>query len=135
MASSTFFVTVMVSASGNFWITRNSVGVASTASPMRGWWSSMTCVTSPSRMGVLVPSIETWPRLSAVVIGSTCWTARRWFLPSMNPPVPGVDASTKVSGETHSALPAVSMTWVRVTSLPRSFEGSTCTWSCRSRSP
>jgi len=31
----------------------------------------------------------------------------RWFGPSMNPPVPGVDASRKVSGETSWALPVV----------------------------
>ena len=42
----------------------------------------------------------------------------RWFGVSMKPPVPGVDASRKVSGETHSALPVVRMTWFRAT--PRS---------------
>ncbi len=52
-----------------------------------------------------------------------------------DPPVPGVDASTNVSGETHSALPAVSMSWVSVTCSARSFFGSTWTWSCRSRWP
>ena len=41
----------------------------------------------------------------------------------MNPPVPGVDASTKLSGETQSALPAVSMTCDRETPLPRSPPG------------
>ena len=34
---------------------------------------------------------------------------------SKNPPAPGVDASRKVSGETHSALPVVRMTWSSVT--------------------
>ena len=47
-----------------------------------------------------------------------CWTDPGAGWPtSKKPPVPGVDASTKVSGETHSALPAVSMSWVSVTCL------------------
>ena len=44
-----------------------------------------------------------------------CWIARRWLGDSTNPPVPGVDAATNVSGDTHSALPAVLITWVSVT--------------------
>ena len=35
----------------------------------------------------------------------------RWFGVSMKPPSPGVDASTKVSGETHSAFADVRRTW------------------------
>jgi hypothetical protein len=50
----------------------------------------------------------------------------------MNPPVPGVDASRKVSGDAHSALPVVLMTWSRVTPELASRSGSTRTWSCRS---
>ena len=46
-----------------------------------------------------------------------CWTPSRWFGVSMNPPVPGVDASTKVSGETQSAFPVVSMTCTSETPL------------------
>ena len=51
--------------------------------------------------------------------------ARRWFADSMNPPVPGVEASTNVNGDTQSALPVVSMTWVRLTLSCRSRAGST----------
>ncbi len=54
---------------------------------------------------------------------------------SMKPPVPGVDASRKVNGEYHSALPAVSMTCESETFLSRSRSGSTWTCSCRSRWP
>ena len=64
-----------------------------------------------------------------------CWIPSRWFGVSMKPPVPGVDASRKLSGETHSALPVVSMTWPRVTPFARSWRGSTWTWSCCSRWP
>ena len=53
----------------------------------------------------------------------------------MNPPVPGVEASRKVSGETHSALPVVLMTCSSETSASRSRSGSTRTWSWRSRWP
>ena len=41
----------------------------------------------------------------------------RWFGVSMKPPVPGVDASRNVSGETHRALPVVLMTSPQVTPL------------------
>ena len=57
------------------------------------------------------------PGRSGVAIGRTCRTPSRWFGVSMNPPVPGVDASRKLSGETHSALPVVSMTCSSVTSV------------------
>ena len=53
----------------------------------------------------------------------------------MNPPVPGVEASRKVNGETHVALPAVLMTSIRSNPLALSTAGSTCTCNCRSRSP
>ncbi len=59
----------------------------------------------------------------------------RWFAVSKNPPVPGVDASRKVRGDAHRALPVVSiMSWSDSPSLLSRF-GSTCTWSCRSRWP
>ena len=51
----------------------------------------------------------------AVLIGERCCTPSRWLFWSMNPPVPGVDASRKVSGDAHSALPVVLMTWSSVT--------------------
>ena len=51
-----------------------------------------------------------WDRSSAATIGEMCWTLSRWFGVSMNPPVPGVEASTKLSGDTHRALPVDSMT-------------------------
>ena len=54
---------------------------------------------------------------SAVLIGERCCTPSRWLFWSMNPPVPGVDASRKVSGDAHSALPVVLMTWSRYAGL------------------
>jgi hypothetical protein len=68
-------------------------------------------------------------------MGETCWMPMRWLGVSTNPPVPGVDASTKLSGETHKALPVDSMSWVRVTFRDWRRYGSTCTCSCRSRMP
>ncbi len=59
----------------------------------------------------------------------------RWFGPSMNPPVPGVEALRKVSGETSCALPVVATTCDRLAWCDRSRRGSTRTWSWRSRSP
>ena len=41
----------------------------------------------------------------------------------MKPPVPGVDASRKLSGETQTALPVVLMTCSRVMPLSRSCVG------------
>ena len=49
--------------------------------------------------------------------------------------MPGVDASTNVSGETHSALPVVSITWMKVTPFCCSRAGSTWTCNWRSRCP
>ncbi len=126
MAASRLRVTSRVLAPGNFSITRKRLGLPSTrASPIRGWWSSITSATSPSRSAGL-SCTGTAASCCGVEIGEMCWMARRWFVPSTNPPVPGVDASTKVSGETHSELPAVSMTWVSVTFCARSLAGSTC---------
>src|SRR5215216_4737958 len=48
-------------------------------------------------------------------MGWMCCTPSRWFGVSTNPPVPGVDASTKLNGDTHRALPVDSISWVRVT--------------------
>ena len=59
----------------------------------------------------------------------------RWLGVSMKPAVPGVEASTKLSGDTQSALPVLSMTWLSETPSRLSLSGSTCTWSCRSRWP
>ena len=53
----------------------------------------------------------------------------------VNPPLPGVDASRKLSGETICAFPAVRTTWLKVTSLFCSRCGSTSTWSWRPRRP
>ena len=53
----------------------------------------------------------------------------------MNPPVPGVDASRKVNGETTCALPVVRTIWFSVTLRAASVAGSTWTWSCWSRRP
>ena len=95
------------------------------------------CATSPSVSARGVgPSIDRdLRRSSGDWIGRMCWMPRRWFGVSMNPPVPGVDASRNVSGETHRALPAVSMTCSSLTRCWRSRRGSTSTWSWRSRWP
>src|SRR5690348_13578041 len=53
----------------------------------------------------------------------------------MNPPVPGVDASTKLNDDTHMALPVVSRICSNDTPLSCSFFGSTSTCNCRSRWP
>ena len=53
----------------------------------------------------------------------------------MNPPVPGVDAFKNVSGDTHMALPVLSMICCSERSSARSRSGSTCTCSRRCRSP
>jgi hypothetical protein len=53
----------------------------------------------------------------------------------MNPPVPGVEASRKVSGDTHREFPAVSITWLSETPCCCMRCGSTRIWSCRSRCP
>ena len=65
-------------------------------------------------------------------MGETCWMPSRWLDVSMNPPVPGDEASRKLSGETHMALPADWTTWFTVTSAAASFCGSTATCSWRS---
>ena len=133
-------VTWRVLASGNFSTTSSRPGPSpKTASPISGWWSSTTSATSPRRSALPCPSgsssTATWARSSAVAIGRTCRIPSRWLGVSMNPPVPGVDASRKVSGDTARALPVVSTTWLRVTPCSRSRSGSARTWSCRSRWP
>src|SRR5215472_7042843 len=120
IAASTSLVTFSVSTPGNFSMTRNRLGCPfETASPISGWWSSITLATSPSRS---LPASWTGTAASCrgVEIGEMCWTAMRWLADSKKPPVPGVDASTNVSGDTHSALPVVSITCVSDTGyLPR----------------
>ena len=64
-----------------------------------------------------------------------CWTASRWFGLSRKPPVPGVLAWTKLSGETHSALAAVVVISVSETCRACMRTGSAWTCSCRSRWP
>ena len=82
-----------------------------------------------------MPSTVTRPSDSGVVIGEMCWMPMRWLAVSMKPPVPGVEASRKVSGDTQRALPAVSITCRSETFLALSRFGSTCTCSCLARSP
>ena len=77
---------------GAFSITNISPGpVVVSASPISGGWSSTTVATSPSC--IFVPSSVTRPSDSGVVIGEMCWMPSRWLAVSMNPPVPGVEAS------------------------------------------
>ena len=109
---------------------------STTASPISGWWSTLMSATSESRSRPPVPATGTSPSSPGSAIFSIrCRTCRRCCGVSMKPPVPGVDASRKVSGETTWALPAVSTTWLRVTPCRRSRSGSTCTCSCWSRMP
>ena len=51
----------------------------------------------------------------SVSFSNKCLTWRRCCGVSMNPPVPGVEASRKLSCETTCAFPAVPITWFRVT--------------------
>src|SRR3954451_4366083 len=81
------------------------------------------------------PSMVTLPRSDADLIGWLCWISIRWLAVSMKPPSPGVDASTKVSGETHSAFAEVRNTCSSVTLCCISLVGSTWTCNCRSRKP
>ena len=74
-------------------------------------------------------------RPSGVAIGRMCRTCSRWLGVSMNPPLPGVDASRKLSGETSWELPVVLTICSSVTPARRSRAGSTCTWSWCSRWP
>ena len=109
MASSTPRVTSSVFASGNFSITsrRPSPPPPTTASPISGW-----CPPRRSRRrrgGGCFDVLETdLGQVGRRADRQEVLTPSRWFGVSMNPPVPGVDASTKLSGETQSALPAVS---------------------------
>ncbi len=135
-ASSTPRVTSRVLAPGSLEITSSRLGPSETrASPISGWWSETTLATSPSRSLPLVSSTVTCARSRGVLIGRSCWMPSRWLGLSTNPPVPGVEASTKLSGDTHSALPVVVSTWSSETPRFRSRSGSTWTWSCWSRSP
>ncbi len=59
----------------------------------------------------------------------------RWLAVSMKPPVPGVEASRYVSGDTQRALPLVSITCCSDTCAAASLAGSTWTCNCRARSP
>ena len=106
----------------------------STASPMSGWWSSMTWVTSPSRIGVSVPSTETWPRSvgrgdrqdvldgEALVraLDEAAGARRRGLDEGQRRDPQRVAGGLDDLGQRDA--------------LPRSVAGSTCTWSCRSRS-
>ncbi|MDQ0820933.1 hypothetical protein QFZ69_001812 [Arthrobacter sp. V1I7] len=60
---------------------------------------------------------------------------KRWLGDSTKPPVPGVEASRKVNGETQTALPVVLMICSRVIPLSRNWVGVTSTCSCCSRWP
>jgi hypothetical protein len=139
IASSTSAVTSRVLAPGNFSTTSSSPGPSpKTASPISGWWSSTTLVTSPrrsARPSSSVSATATLARSPGVTMGRTWRMPRRWLGVSTNPPVPGVEASRKVRGDTARALPAVSTTWLRVMPCSRSRSGSAWTWSWRSRWP
>ncbi len=143
-ASSMPLVTSRVWAVGSFSTMSMRPGLPLTmASPMSGWWSSTTLVTSPRRRGApSAPlagplssdgSMGTPARSVGVMSGETWRTASRWLGASKNPPVPGDEASRKLSDETHSEFPAVLTIWDRETPLSSRRFGSTWTWSWRSR--
>ena len=131
-ASSTPWVTSSVLAPGAFSMTSSRpVRPLTTASPISGWWSSTTRLASPRRSWLALPpprpSIGTSASLSAVRVGRMCRMWSLWLGVSKNPPVPGVEASRKLSGETIWAFPAVRTTWPKVTCLSRICAGSTRT--------
>ena len=92
---------------------------STTASPISGWWSSTTSATSPSRRRPVVSSTAPWPRSSGVAIGRTCWICEALVRRVDEPAGARRRRLQEVSGETHSALPVVSMTWSSVTPLSR----------------
>ncbi len=94
-ASSTPFVTSTVLAPGNFSMTSIRPSLSfTTASPISGWWSSTTLATSVRRRRPPVPSTGTLPSSAGVaMLSNTLRTWSRCWGVSMNPPVPGVDAS------------------------------------------
>ena len=133
-AASTPSTTSRGSELGNLSTTSSRPGLPSTiASPISGGCSSTTLATSFRRNGLSANA--TSARSSGETMGWWCWIASRWLGVSIHPPVPRVDASRKLSGDTHSAPPAVSMTWSRVTPTACRCFGSTCTCSCRERWP
>ncbi len=129
------FVTSSVLAYGSLSTTsmkpsRPTWSPVTTASPISGWLFSTTVATSPKvRAPFVVSSIGMFARSAGAMIGRLCWMPMRWLGVSMKPPVPGDDASRKVSGETHSALPAELTTCSSETPFSFSLAGSTCTWS------
>ena len=101
-ASSTPRVTSSVLAPGNFSTTSSSPSPSpTTASPMSGWWSTTTWRRRRGAACRRCPSTGTWPSSAgSAICSSRCRTCSRCCGVSMKPPVPGVDASRKVSGET-----------------------------------
>ena len=101
-ASSTPRVTSSVLAFGNLSTTmRKPLPVARRASPIRSWCSSTTVVTSPSRVWVAESLEDDLGKLVGVVDGHHVLDAQTLVSGvSTNPPVPGVDASRKLRGET-----------------------------------
>ena len=94
MASSTALVTSRVLAPGSFSTT--SIIIGPTDSPISGWLSWTTVATSP----ILVPvasSSGTCARSAGREIGRMCSMPSRWLEVSKKPPVPGVEASRKLS--------------------------------------
>ena len=125
-ASSTPWVTSKVLAPGNFSTTRRRPSASFTiASPISGWWSTTTVVTSVRRSPPPVPSTGTLPSSSGSVSRSNVADSEPLLGVSMNPPVPGVEPSTKLSGEEICAFAVVSTTCCSVMPLAASRSGST----------
>ncbi len=142
IAVSTSSVTAPVFAPGNFSTTRRRhwSPPVQMASPINGWWFSTTLVTSPRVTGeVAVPASPTSSGTAASSLAeeiACSWKMlSRWFTVSMNPPVPGFEASRNDRGETSRELPAVAMTCSSVAFSARSRLGSTSTCSWCSRLP
>jgi UDP-N-acetylmuramate-alanine ligase len=77
------------------------------------------------------PNAVALARSSADPMGRTCWMPSRWFGVSMNPPVPGAEASRNVSGENQSEFPVELTICCSVIPASRSRSGSTSTCSPR----
>src|SRR5688500_16731458 len=80
-------------------------------------WPAPTPLSPPSLHDALpISGLPSWSSIGTWASSCGEWMVcswkicRRWLRFSMKPPVPGVDASRKVRGETSSALPAVAIT-------------------------
>ena len=134
-ASSTPRVTSSVLAHGNFSTMSRMPGPPLiTASPISGHVPSLSSATS-LRTSPGLPLMGRLARSSGPAMGTTFWTQSLWLGVSMKPPVPMYPPSENCINPESRASAVVSFIWSRVTPLPFSRSGSTCTWSILIRSP